>query len=341
VNDELLITVASCADRDFDPQLDVFSYDLGEQLSLLLHTPFVDPVSCLEAEAILPSASHAPARLFAGSATGALSILTLATPPAKAAPPPDNPSALAPPLDFVAVDAPAEESLVLREVQHLAEAHAARVTALHHCAARSMLCSGAADGSICVWSLAAREVKGATTRLLGKLRSPQPLGPVLSLSTTPCRGGVPPRVIAAGAAGHLNEFHLRGGYVCRSLTRVPGGLSTLAVDMRADGSSLWIGRDDGTVQLWRWPVTTTAPTAESEDAPSSSSTPPLSYDGPRHALPKATAAAFTPITAALDDALQSSTTRTPNRGFVESPDIPTNGYSKGLLLTSRHHAPQH
>ena len=149
--------------------------------------------------------------------------------------------------------------LLMREIQFFEQAHKAPVSALHHCASRGMLCSGGADGTVCVWALAARDIKKATTRLLGKLGAPAPMGSIRSLATTQPRDGGAPRVIAAGGNGFLYEWHLRGGYVCRALERVPGGLSALAVDKRADGSSIWVGRADGTVQLWRWPNTSAAP----------------------------------------------------------------------------------
>ena len=79
------------------------------------------------------------------------------------------------------------------------------LTALHHCATRGMLCSGGADGSVCIWALAARDIRSAATRLLGKLGAPTPLGPVVRLATTQPRDGGAPRVIGVGGAGCVYE----------------------------------------------------------------------------------------------------------------------------------------
>ena len=146
-------------------------------------------------------------------------------------------------------------TLALRITQKRIDGHATPVTALCHCAPRNVLCSGASDGSVCVWALASRELRGASTRLLGRLGAPLPMGRVLSLTTVLPPGGAAgaPRVVAAGAEGHLFEWDLRGGKVCRSVQSVPSGLAALVLDARAGGNTMWAGRPDGVLQLWRWP----------------------------------------------------------------------------------------
>jgi hypothetical protein len=99
-------------------------------------------------------------------------------------------------------------------------------------------------------------------------------------------------VLGAGESGHVFEWDLRGGRVCRALHKVPGCLGALVLDARrnspppttptsersrageADGAvaggahhlTLWAGRSDGVLQLWKWPMPMTAPAGVGGDA---------------------------------------------------------------------------
>ena len=87
----------------------------------------------------------------------------------------------------------------------------ASITCIHHCVTRGLLCSGAVDGSVCIWSLAHRDLRQAATRLLGRLGAPRPMGSILRIHALTPQGGGMPRVLAAGAGGCVYEFDLCGG----------------------------------------------------------------------------------------------------------------------------------
>ena len=104
-------------------------------------------------------------------------------------------------------------------------------------------------------ALAARELRGTSTRLLGRLSPPQPLGAICYLTAVlpPASGSGAPRVLAAGTEGHLFEWDLRGGRVTRALTHVACGLVAAVVDTRDGSDAMALARGDGLLQLWRWP----------------------------------------------------------------------------------------
>ena len=64
-----------------------------------------------------------------------------------------------------------------------------------HAGLSALVGVGAADGTVSVWALAARDVRNASTRLLGRLGAPEPLGAIVSLSTVLPTGGGAPRVV--------------------------------------------------------------------------------------------------------------------------------------------------
>ena len=182
------------------------------------------------------------------------------------------------------------EAVVLVLQHRLRGAHDGPVSALHMYTPRSLLCSGGADSVVCVWRLpleataasesAARAEPGGKERraeLLGRLDGrtagapsggepstaapPPPLGPITHISAVAVGGGGAPRVLAAAASGAAIEWDLHGGGACRRL-HMPAGLQAIARDARVQGEtpshalprpgSIWFGKADGSLQLWRW-----------------------------------------------------------------------------------------
>ena len=280
----------------------LFGYDLKRLCALPVIAPVDEPLSALAGEQLSAAAARGAApRILAGTPSGALWVLApevcdvpAAAAPAAAPPPPKQPLEAAPAaaavggvagLSIVAAGAlsgvgraaagpPAaaggggETALLLHCVQREPCAHAAAVTAVVHCEARGIAVSGAADGSIHVWSLAPRGLEGAAAagglRREGRLllraaadapspRAPPRLGAVASLHvsvTADETGGSAVRVVASDGSG-VHEWDLRGGDVCRSLRPVRSGAAATAIDART--GALWVGGNAGEVQAWRWP----------------------------------------------------------------------------------------
>ena len=199
-----------------DPDLRtcIFAYDLAQSVAVPLVSPPVDEApTCLASE--LADASLAPGsvRLFWGTALGAVCVGTL-VPRA----PRHSRRGGGSPLD----DADTPPTLALRISQKRIDGHSASISALCHCAPRNVLCTGAADGTVCVWALAPRELKAGSTQLLGRLNGPRPMGAIVSLTAVlpPGGGSGAPRVVGGGSDGHVFEWDLRGGRVCRSIQQV-------------------------------------------------------------------------------------------------------------------------
>ena len=111
-------------------------------------------------------------------------------------------------------------ALELRARKPQGGGHDAPISALCHNASRGLVCSGAQDGTVCVWELASCEARGIPPlRLLGRLAGTSPCGAIVSLATLVPYPGATPRVIAGGASGVVYEWTLRGGAVCRALER--------------------------------------------------------------------------------------------------------------------------
>jgi len=91
--------------------------------------------------------------------------------------------------------------------------------------------------------------------------APPPLGAITHISAVAVGGGGAPRVLAAAASGAAIEWDLHGGGACRRL-HMPAGLQAIARDARVQGEtpshalprpgSIWFGKADGSLQLWRW-----------------------------------------------------------------------------------------
>ena len=92
-------------------------------------------------------------------------------------------------------------------------------------------------------------------------RRRRPLGTITHISAVAVGGGGAPRVLAAAASGAAIEWDLHGGGACRRL-HMPAGLQAIARDARVQGEtpsnalprpgSIWFGKADGSLQLWRW-----------------------------------------------------------------------------------------
>ena len=296
-NDELMISAAEWGDSEWhDLSSCVLAYDLGSQIATPLTAPLDEPVTCVESEE-MPSAQRSSSsssssssqqaqstggRLFLGTLSGGVVVAYVAIERERPQRKGKSGSSSIRPFAGASArttgggdtgDGEAEEpaGLELRALDRKVEGHTAPVCALCHCTSRNVLCSGARDGTIAVWALPARDVKGAATRLLGRLSGPSPLGSIVSLTTLLPPAGGAPRVIAAGADGHVFEWDLRGGRVCRAIHHVPNGLDAVCIDSRFDGQSMWLARGGGVLQLWRWPpimpheaALQTAATAEAE-----------------------------------------------------------------------------
>ena len=284
-SDDLLLSVAEVTDGDwYDLHGSLCAYDLSSQMAVPLSAPLEEPLSCIASEAPFAQRSGASntaagGRLFLGTTQGTVLVAYLVPEMARihgarargstrGGGGTRGPYAVSSVRSAASVsstlgmayggDGPDEDedeprSLELRAVQKEYDGHSAPVSALCHCATRGILCSGATDGSVCIWALAARDVQGASTRLLGRLYPPTPVGSVVSLTTLLPAAGSAPRVIVAGTAGHVFEFDLRGGRVCRAIRNAPGGASAFVLDARAEGHSAWVACGGGELQLWRWP----------------------------------------------------------------------------------------
>ena len=326
----------------------LFGYDLKRLCALPVIAPVDEPLCALAGEQLSAAAARGAApRILAGTPSGALWVLApevcdvpAAAAPAAAPPPPKQPLEAAPAaaavggvagLSIVAAGAlsgvgraaagpPAaaggggETALLLHCVQREPCAHAAAVTAVVHCEARGIAVSGAADGSIHVWSLAPRGLEGAAAagglRREGRLllraaadapspRAPPRLGAVASLHvsvTADESGGSAVRVVASDGSG-VHEWDLRGGDVCRSLRSVRSGAAATAIDART--GALWVGGNAGEVQAWRWPPPLVAPrggapaplAAEPASVAASAAEPFVSFSD---ALPQAGVSAWRP-----------------------------------------------
>ena len=290
VDDDLLISVSDAGDDGLAQLCSaVFAYDLRGQYATPLVVPLDERVTAVATEELgvgalrqPPSgsidASHHGGRLFLGTIYGGVVVASLVpeaaaaaarshpkqrrAPPSAAGPFASGGSMRSDPLSMmaasVAEEAEAEAgpaALELIDVHRKAEGHDSAVSALRHCAARNILCSGARDGTVCVWALAARGLQRSTTRLLGRLVSgpSRPVGAVISLHAVESPSGGAPRVIAAGSEGAVVEWDLHGGKVTRAVTKVPYGVVAHVADARQWSDAMAIARGDGVLQLWRWP----------------------------------------------------------------------------------------
>ena len=270
--DDLLISSAEVGYNDLhEISSSLFAYDLGRQMAMPLTAPLDEAVRCVLSEEMHPTSPHyttSGPRLFLGTVGGSVLITSLMLErshrrAANGKPlPEDHRRGPYPPGGTARSGARDDDddheedpiSLELRQMQRKSGGHNGYpVTALAHCAARNVLVSGAADGTVCVWALSTREVRSSATRLLGRLSGPVFMGEIVSLSVLVPPSGGAPRVVGAGSEGFVYDWDLSGGRVCRAIQKIPHGTAGLAVDSRPHGGSCWLAQGMGVLQLWRWP----------------------------------------------------------------------------------------